>query len=163
MSFEKIVDGIRAAATVELWKRRGEKVVATNGCFDILHAGHVTFLEAAKRRGDKLVVGLNTDSSVKQLKGPSRPINSELDRARVMCALEAVDLVVLVPETDMCQFLEIVQPDLWVKAGDYTIHTLNQEEVRVARSNGAAIEILPFLDGHSTTKVIQHIQAESRV
>lgn len=159
MSLEKVVDGMRACATVALWKQAGNKVVATNGCFDILHAGHVEFLEEARRRGDKLVVGMNTDWSVEQLKGPTRPINTELARLTVLCGLASVDLVVLVPETDMCQFLEVVRPDLWVKGGDYTIKTLDQGEVEAARNVHAGIEIIPVLHEHSTTRLINRIKA----
>ena len=160
MSLKKFVDGASAAMTVALWKKHGFKVVATNGCYDILHAGHIQFLEAAKRRGDKLVVGLNTDESVRKLKGPSRPLNNLFDRSQVMCALETVDMVVPVPETEMCQFLEVTQPDLWVKGGDYTLETLNQEEVKSARHVGAEIELLPFTDGHSTTNLVERIKAQ---
>lgn len=154
----KFVDEIRAAIRVALWKRQGFKVVATNGCFDILHAGHVDFLEKARQCGHKLVVGLNTDESVKRLKGSDRPINTMADREAVLCGCEYVDLVTPIPETDVCQFLDIVRPDIWVKGGDYTLHTLNQDEVSVANAARIAIKILPFVNGHSTTRIIDKIK-----
>lgn len=152
------MDGMRAAATVALWRKEGYRVAATNGCFDILHAGHVGSLECAKRQGDRLIVGINTDESVQKLKGPTRPINALYERVVVLCSLECVDLVVPVPETDMCQFLEITRPDTWIKFG-YTLQTLNQAEVAMANKLHIKIETVPITDDVSTTRIIDNILA----
>ena len=113
----------------EVLRKGGQKVVFTNGCFDILHAGHVTYLEKARSFGDCLVLGLNSDSSVKANKGPSRPINSENDRARVVGALKAVDYVVLFGEQTAEALIAKVKPDVYVKGGDYTLDTLPEAKI----------------------------------
>lgn len=150
---------LEVGGRVKLWQTHGEVVVATNGCFDILHVGHVRFLEAAKRKGHKLVVGVNTDAAVRALKGPSRPINSQDARAETMSSLRAVDLVVLVDSTNMCEFLESLRPDVWCKGGDYTLDTLNQDEVKMARQVKAEIALLGLVEGISTSHVINQIQS----
>jgi len=135
----------------------GRKLVVTNGCFDILHLGHVTYLESARNQGDTLLVALNSDASVRELKGPPRPVNSEADRAAVLAALACVDAVCIFAEKAATRFLEAVQPDIYVKGGDYTLDTVNQEERRLVEQAGGKIVILPLVPGKSTTALLQKI------
>jgi rfaE bifunctional protein nucleotidyltransferase chain/domain len=133
-------------------------IVFTNGCFDILHAGHVRYLSEAKKLGDLLVVGLNSDASVRELKGEGRPLNSQDDRAEVMAALEAVDYVIIFDEKRVDSLLREVQPDVYAKGGDYSVDNLDQGEVAVLLEIGAKIHILPLVPGKSTTKLVEAIQ-----
>jgi len=135
----------------------GRKLVVTNGCFDILHLGHVTYLESARNQGDALLVGINSDASVRELKGPARPVNSESDRAGVLAALASVDGVCVFNERRATNFLAHVQPDIYVKGGDYTLETLDQEERRLVEACGGRIVLLPFVPGKSTTGLIEKI------
>jgi len=130
---------------------QGKRLVVTNGCFDILHAGHVTYLDAARQQGDALLVGLNNDASVRQLKGEKRPINSEDDRAAVLAALQAVDAVCIFPELRATRFLALAQPDIYVKGGDFTVEQLPKEERDMVASFGGRIVMLGFVPGRSTT------------
>jgi rfaE bifunctional protein nucleotidyltransferase chain/domain len=132
-------------------------IVFTNGCFDILHVGHVRSLQAAKNLGDRLVVGLNSDESVRALKGANRPFNPETDRAEVLAALESVDYIVIFPEPRATKLLQEIRPHIYAKGGDYTPESLEQEEVRVLRAIGTRIEILPLVPGKSTTNLIHLI------
>lgn len=141
----------------EVLRKGGKKVVFTNGCFDLLHAGHVTYLEAARALGDVLVLGLNTDASVRENKGPTRPINNEIDRARVVGALRAVDYVVLFGEKTAETIIAKVRPDIYVKGGDYTLDTL--PEAKIVQSYGGRVEFIDMVAGRSTTHVIERIQA----
>lgn len=136
----------------------GKKIVFTNGCFDILHAGHVRYLEKAKAFGDVLVLGLNSDASVRANKGPSRPINSEMDRAEVVGALASVDAVVLFDELTAESIIAKVRPDVYVKGGDYTLATL--PEAKIVQSYGGRVELVSLVAGRSTTNVIEKIRAE---
>lgn len=136
-------------------KDTGKKIVFTNGCFDILHVGHVRYLKAAKDFGDVLIVGLNTDASVKKLKGNDRPINIEADRAEVLLALEAVDHVVLFGEQTAENLIAEVKPNIYVKGGDYTLETL--PEAKIVQSYGGRVEFIPMVAGRSTTNVINKI------
>ncbi len=140
----------------EILRQGGQKVVFTNGCFDILHAGHVTYLEAAKAQGDVLVLGLNTDESVRRLKGPERPINSELDRAKVVGALKSVDYVVLFGEQTAETVIAEVKPDVYVKGGDYTLDTL--PEAKIVQSYGGKVAFIDMVEGRSTTNIINKIK-----
>lgn len=140
----------------EILHRAGEKIVFTNGCFDILHAGHVRYLEKARSFGDCLVLGLNTDASVRGNKGPSRPINSELDRAEVVGALKSVDYVVLFGEKTAETIIAKVRPDVYVKGGDYTLETL--PEAKIVQSYGGRVEFIQMVAGRSTTNVIKKIE-----
>lgn len=144
------------AAFCEVLRKGGKKVVFTNGCFDILHAGHVTYLEKARSFGDCLVLGLNTDASVRANKGPSRPINSELDRAQVVGGLKAVDYVVLFGEQTAEKLIAKVKPDVYVKGGDYTLDTL--PEAKIVMGYGGKVEFVTMVEGRSTTNVIQKIK-----
>lgn len=131
-----------------------KRVVATNGCFDILHVGHIRYLERARGLGDALVVGINGDDSVRALKGPGRPVNSERDRAEVIAALACVDAVVVFVEVRATQFLEAVQPTLYVKGGDYTRETLDPEERSVLDRFSSEVAIVPFETGYSTSSLL---------
>lgn len=135
----------------------GRKLVVTNGCFDLLHLGHVTYLEAARHQGDMLLVGVNGDQAVRELKGPDRPVNTEADRAAVLAALQCVDAVSLFAERAATRFLSRAQPDIYVKGGDYTLETLNQEERSAVESAGGKIILLPLVPGRSTTGLLQKI------
>ena len=143
----------------EVLRKGGRKVVFTNGCFDILHAGHVTYLEKARSFGDCLVLGLNTDASVRSNKGPSRPINSELDRAKVVGALRAVDYVVLFGEQTAEALIAKVKPDVYVKGGDYTLDTL--PEAKIVQSYGGHVEFVQMVAGRSTTNIIDKISQQA--
>lgn len=135
----------------------GRRLVATNGCFDLLHAGHVSYLQAARALGDALLVGVNADASVRLLKGNGRPVNNEQDRAYVLSGLACVDAVYVFPELKALAMLEQVKPDIYVKGGDYTIDTIEQTERRLVESQGGKIAILPLVPGRSTTSIIQRM------
>ncbi|HTA95958.1 MAG TPA: adenylyltransferase/cytidyltransferase family protein [Verrucomicrobiae bacterium] len=135
----------------------GGKLVVTNGCFDILHLGHVTYLETARNFGDVLLVGINSDVATQQLKGAGRPVNSENDRAAVLAALESVNGACIFAEKTATKFLAAAQPDIYVKGGDYTFETLNQDERRAVESVGGKIKIIPFVAGKSTTALLEKI------
>jgi rfaE bifunctional protein nucleotidyltransferase chain/domain len=136
------------------------KLVATNGCFDLLHIGHATYLEAARNQGDCLLIGVNGDAGVRELKGSGRPINGEQDRAAVVAALQSVDAVAVFPESTATSFLRLSQPDIYVKGGDYTLETLNQDERRAVESTGGKIVFIPFVQGKSSSSMLEKI-AES--
>ncbi len=138
-------------------RHKGKRLVATNGCFDLLHVGHVTYLEEARRQGEALLVGLNGDESVRQLKGAGRPVNVESDRARVLAALESVDAICIFSEKSALRFLQVAQPDIYVKGGDYTLETLNQEERKAVETAGGKIVILPIVPGKSTTALLKKL------
>jgi rfaE bifunctional protein nucleotidyltransferase chain/domain len=133
----------------------GKRLVVTNGCFDLLHVGHVTYLESARNEGDALLVGLNSDASVQALKGPTRPINREQDRACVLAALESVSAVFIFPEVRATAFLDFVQPDIYVKGADYNIDTIPQEERRIVEGHRGRIVFLSFVPGVSTTELVK--------
>jgi D-beta-D-heptose 7-phosphate kinase/D-beta-D-heptose 1-phosphate adenosyltransferase len=136
-------------------KNRNQKVVFTNGCFDILHLGHVKYLEIAKSFGDILIVGLNADSSVTKLKGPTRPVNPEYDRAYLLAALEVVDYVVIFSEETPHDLIKMIAPDVLVKGGDYEGKTV------VGTEFAGELKLVDFVDGKSTTKTIERIQKDS--
>jgi rfaE bifunctional protein nucleotidyltransferase chain/domain len=130
--------------------------VLTNGCFDLLHAGHVAYLQRARELGDVLVVGLNSDASVRALKGPGRPVTDELSRAAILAALECVDYVTIFDEPTASALLEELQPDVYVKGGDYSLETL--PEAPVAQRLGCAIHFVPLVAGLSTTAILQRLR-----
>ena len=138
----------------------GKRLVATNGCFDLLHVGHVRYLQAARNLGDALAVGVNGDFSVRTLKGENRPLNQEHDRAEVLAALGCVDFVTIFPDVRATAFLEQVQPAVYVKGGDYNSDTLNPEERAVLEKAGAKIRIMPFQAGYSTSGLIERMHCE---
>jgi rfaE bifunctional protein nucleotidyltransferase chain/domain len=138
-------------------RAQGKKLAATNGCFDLLHVGHVTYLEAARQQGDALLVGLNSDDSVRRLKGEGRPLNPVTDRATVLAALAAVDAVCVFPELRATRFLSLAQPDIYVKGGDFSLEQLPEEERDVVTSFGGKIVTLGFVPGKSTTALLEKI------
>jgi rfaE bifunctional protein nucleotidyltransferase chain/domain len=139
-------------------KQRGKKVVATNGCFDLLHVGHVRFLQEAKALGDVLIVGVNGDASVRELKGEGRPVNGEADRAEVVAGLGCVDAAVIFPEKRATRFLESVKPDLYVKGGDYQADQLDKDELEAVTKGGGRVQVLDLTPGRSTTAVLQKLK-----
>ena len=154
---DKIIAWDQLPAWREAFRTRGQKLVVTNGCFDLLHLGHVTYLESARNNGDALLIGVNSDEAVRQLKGPARPVNAESDRAAVLAALESVDGVCIFHEKRATRFLEHARPDVYVKGGDYTLETLDQEERRKVEQGGGRIVIIPFVPGKSTTATLEKI------
>jgi len=156
-AIEKILDRDRIAKRVAEWRASGETIVFTNGCFDLLHVGHIQLLEDCRRFGSKLVLGLNADTSVSRLKGPTRPIVAERERARVMAALAAVDAVVLFEEDTPLELIQVLAPDVLVKGGDYTIQTVVGHEVVLAA--GGRVEIVPTVEGFSTTSLVKKLAA----
>ena len=154
-------DKIIAWNDLPAWRKQfratGKKLVVTNGCFDLLHLGHVTYLENARNFGDALLLGVNGDAGVRELKGPTRPVNSEADRAGVLAALESITAVCIFPEKTATNFLAAAQPDIYVKGGDYTLETLNQDERRAVESAGGKIMLVPFVPGKSTTSLLKKI------
>jgi D-glycero-beta-D-manno-heptose 1-phosphate adenylyltransferase len=155
---EKILDLAQLAEESRRLRNEGERLVATNGCFDLLHVGHVRYLAAARKLGDALVVGLNGDDSVRALKGEGRPLNNEHNRAEVLAALESVSYVTIFPRIHATEFLEAAQPAVYVKGGDYTVETLNAEERRALEKCNAKIEIIPFEKGYSTTSLLEKMR-----
>ena len=137
--------------------REGKTYVVTNGCFDILHVGHVRYLKKTKSFADYLIVLLNSDSSVKAIKGDSRPINNELDRAEILSSLSCVDYVVLFDESSPGNLLEKIRPDVYTKGADYTIETLPEREV--VERNNIRVEFIDFVQGKSTTNIINKISS----
>lgn len=135
----------------------GKRLVVTNGCFDLLHLGHVTYLEQARNHGDALLVGVNGDDAVRQLKGPERPINEEYDRAAVLAALESVAGVCIFADRTATRFLAAAEPDIYVKGGDYTLESLNVDERKTVEAAGGKIVIIPFVPGKSTTATLKKI------
>ena len=140
---------------------QGKKLVFTNGCFDLLHAGHVRYLAQTRALGDALVVGLNSDASVRALKGPSRPLNGENDRAEVLAALKAVDAVVVFEDERATALIEAIHPHIYAKGGDYTVESLHPEERAALQAAGTQICILPLVPGRSTTATIHKMHAPS--
>ncbi|MFT5055817.1 MAG: rfaE bifunctional protein nucleotidyltransferase chain/domain [Pseudoalteromonas distincta] len=143
------------AKQVNSWQLHNEKVVFTNGCFDILHLGHIDYLTKAADLGDRLIIAVNTDASVSVLKGPSRPIIDEETRAMKLASLVFVDAVILFGEETPLQLITEVRPNVLVKGGDYTIDTIvGASEVQ---DNGGEVVVIPFLEGHSTTSIVNKI------
>jgi rfaE bifunctional protein nucleotidyltransferase chain/domain len=154
----KIADINQLSQHARELRTAGKKLVATNGCFDLLHVGHVRYLRAARRLGDVLAIGLNGDRSVRELKGSGRPINNERDRAEMLAALECVDLVTIFPETRATQFILAAQPAIYAKGGDYTSETLNAQERAALEKVGAEIRIIPFEKGYSTSSLLEQLR-----
>lgn len=139
--------------------RNGRKLVFTNGCFDLLHVGHVRYLQQARALGDALLVAVNGDASVRALKGPGRPLNSEEERAEVLAGLECVDYVTIFSDERVTALAREIRPQVYAKGGDYTIESLNPEEVAAFREAGSDIQILPLVPGKSTTKLIEKMES----
>jgi rfaE bifunctional protein nucleotidyltransferase chain/domain len=158
----KIIQINELAACSKELRAAGKKLVATNGCFDLLHVGHVRYLQAARALADILAVGVNGDQSARELKGPGRPLNNEHDRAEVVAALEDVDLVVIFPELRATRFIEAAAPAVYAKGGDYTLETLNTEEREALQKVGADIRIVPFEKGFSTTRLLEQLRRTAK-
>ncbi len=136
---------------------RGEILVMTNGCFDLLHSGHLYFLQKARQLGHRLLVAVNSDASVRALKGPKRPVQNETERAFALAALACVDHLVIFNEPNLAAEIKALEPDIYTKAGDYSLDRLHAGERAALEAGGTKIEFLPFLDGFSTTSLIQKI------
>ena len=147
-----LIDRMKISEIVTSLKAKGKRIVFTNGCFDILHVGHVRYLNEAKALGDILILGLNSDSSVKSLKGSNRPINNESDRAEVLSALKAIDYVVIFDEKTAENIVGEVKPDIYAKGGDYSIDTL--PEAKIVAEHGGKTVLLQLVDGKSSTNII---------
>jgi rfaE bifunctional protein nucleotidyltransferase chain/domain len=154
---EKLISWENLPAWREGMRRSGRKLVVTNGCFDLLHLGHVTYLEEARNTGDALLVGVNSDQAVLELKGEGRPVTAEMDRALILAALASVDAVCVFPGTTAISFLQAAKPDVYVKGGDYTIDRLNQDERRVVEEAGGRIVVAPLVQGRSTSATLEKI------
>ena len=141
-------------------RENGKKIVWTNGCFDILHVGHITYLMQAKKEGDVLIVGLNSDASVRALKGPGRPVINQEHRAIVLSALECVDYIIIFDEKSPLSIIKQLKPDVYAKGGDYTLETLVQSERRFVESYGGRIALIPGIEGQSTTNIIQRVKGK---
>jgi rfaE bifunctional protein nucleotidyltransferase chain/domain len=150
---DKVLERQQAASQVKAWRQAGETVVFTNGCFDILHVGHVKTLSRAKAEGTRLVVGVNSDASVARLKGPSRPINPQMDRAIMLAALECVDAVTIFDEDTPVEVLEVLRPSVHVKGGDYRVEDL--PEAAVVQAHGGRIVLIDLVPDRSTTAIIE--------
>jgi rfaE bifunctional protein nucleotidyltransferase chain/domain len=152
---EKIVSRTQIKQIVEQLKNSGRKIVFTNGCFDILHIGHLELLEAARQYGDVLIVGLNSDDSVRRLKGSQRPINKEVDRARLLAALTVVDYVVVFGEDTPRELIEAITPNVLVKGGDYNLDTIIGRDI--VESNGGQVVVFPLVSGKSSSNVLDRL------
>jgi D-beta-D-heptose 7-phosphate kinase/D-beta-D-heptose 1-phosphate adenosyltransferase len=156
---EKVLSLDPLRGRVAAWRSAGEKVVFTNGCFDLLHIGHIALLESARREGDRLIVAINSDASVQELKGPTRPVVAEGERARILAALAAVDAVVVFEDPTPLRLIEALRPEVIVKGGDYNEDTIvGAKEIR---SWGGRVKIVPTVEGFSTTKLIARATAPS--
>lgn len=146
---------------VENLKSQGKKIVWTNGCFDILHIGHIRYLQKAKEAGDILIVGINSDESTKQIKGPNRPIINESERAEILAALSCIDYIIIFSELHPIKYLELIKPDFYVKGGDYNIDTIVQEERKIVESYRGEIIIINVSANSSTTNIIEKIKSDT--
>lgn len=153
----KIVNKSEAIKKVTKWQNEGNEIVFTNGCFDIVHLGHIDYLEKARNLGDKLIVGINTDASVKRLKGEKRPIVNEEARTRMMASFEFIDLVVLFDEDTPLEIIEILSPDILVKGNDYTVSTIVGADFVL--DHGGKVETIELVKGYSTSLIIEKIKA----
>ena len=143
---------------VENWKSQDHKIVFTNGCFDLLHLGHVDYLEKARQQGDKLVVGVNTDASVSRLKGPYRPLQDEMSRARIMASLLFIDAVTLFDEETPYELIKMVRPDILVKGDDYAIQNIVGHDIVL--ENGGEVKTIALVKGYSTTGIVDKIKRQ---
>jgi rfaE bifunctional protein nucleotidyltransferase chain/domain len=155
-SVRKIVSLPVAKARVKEWQQAGYRVVFTNGCFDLIHLGHVDYLEKARMQGDKLVLGLNTDDSVSRFKGPERPLQDQVSRARVLAAMQFVDLVVFFNEDTPLNLISELLPDILVKGSDYLADNIVGADV--VKKNGGVVKTIDFVPGYSTTRIVEKIK-----
>lgn len=152
----KIIKKEEAKEIIDKLKKQNKKTVFTNGCFDILHVGHVRYLRESSKYGDILIVGLNSDISVKKIKGDSRPINNENDRAEILAELECVDFVVIFNEESPSKLIDELKPDIYTKGADYSLETLPERDVVL--KNNIEVKFIKFVEGKSTTNIIKTIQ-----
>ena len=152
----KIIKKEEAEEIIGKLKKQNKKTVFTNGCFDILHVGHVRYLRESSKYGDILIVGLNSDISVKKIKGDSRPINNENDRAEILAELECVDFVVIFDEESPSKLIDELKPDIYTKGADYSLETLPERDVVL--KNNIEVKFIKFVEGKSTTNIIKTIQ-----
>ena len=155
-SENKIKSLVEATEQVAHWKAAGQKVVFTNGCFDIMHLGHVDYLEKARNLGDRLVLGLNTDDSVSRFKGPTRPIQDQHSRARILAALQFIDLVVFFNEDTPLNLISTLLPDVLVKGSDYLAENIVGADV--VKSKGGVVKTIDFVPGYSTSRIVEKIK-----
>lgn len=155
-SKNKILDQEQLQSKLNEWREQGHKIVFTNGCFDLLHLGHVDYLEKARQLGDKLVLGLNTDASISRIKGPSRPLQDEMSRARVMASLLFVDAVVFFDNDTPLELIKAVQPDILVKGDDYSVENIVGQDIVLAK--GGEVKTIPLVKGYSTTNIVKKIK-----
>jgi rfaE bifunctional protein nucleotidyltransferase chain/domain len=141
-------------------QKRGIKLVMTNGCFDILHRGHASYLMKARAFGGALLLAINSDNSVRQLKGPSRPVNNEFDRAYLLSCLPFIDAVVVFNTAKCTGIIDKIKPDVYVKGADYTLNTMDQEEKKALEKVGTEIRFIEFVDGYSSSKIIEKIASK---
>jgi rfaE bifunctional protein nucleotidyltransferase chain/domain len=155
-STDKIHSCETIAAVVEKWKAEKKKIAFTNGCFDLLHLGHVDYLEKARQKGDVLIVGLNSDASVQRIKGPERPIMTEISRSRLLASMFFVDAVVLFDEDTPLELIRAIMPDVLIKGQDYQISNIVGADI--VMKNGGKVETIELVYGYSTSNVITHIK-----
>jgi D-glycero-beta-D-manno-heptose 1-phosphate adenylyltransferase len=156
MTESKILSREQAVRQADQWRADGQQIVFTNGCFDIVHLGHIDYLEKARALGQRLILGLNTDASVSCIKGPMRPVVNEYARARLMAALEFVDAVTLFGEPTPLELIEAIRPNVLVKGDDYTVDTIVGADFVLAR--GGRVETIALVPGYSTSKLIERIK-----
>lgn len=154
---KKVMDSVALADQIRKWRDQGCKIVFTNGCFDILHLGHVDYLARAADFGDKMIIGLNTDASVSRIKGPTRPINDQRSRAMVLASLGFVSAITFFDEPTPYDLIKLVQPDVLIKGADYKPEEIVGYDIVTAR--GGSVQTIPFVDGYSTTAIEQRIRA----
>lgn len=155
-SARKIVTLPEAKEQVKAWQNAGNRVVFTNGCFDLIHLGHVDYLEKARMLGDKLVLGLNSDDSVSRFKGPARPLQDQVSRARVLAAMQFVDLVVFFNDDTPLNLISVLLPDILVKGSDYLADNIVGADV--VKKNGGVVKTIDFVPGYSTTRIVEKIK-----
>jgi len=151
----KILDPLQLDNTLANWRADNKKIVFTNGCFDLLHLGHIDYLAKARDLGDKLIIGLNTDASVQRLKGPSRPVKDQASRAHLLAAMQFVDAVVFFDEETPIKLIENVNPNVLVKGGDYSIEGIVGHEIVL--KNGGEVRTIEFVEGYSSSQIIEKI------
>ncbi len=154
--FEKYFELSQLPSQLAPLRQQNSRLVLTNGCFDLLHIGHVRYLQAAKKQGTHLIIGVNTDRSVSAIKGPSRPLNSEMDRAEVLAALACTDFITHFDQDTADELISVLRPDLYLKAGDYNLDTLPERETLLKL--GIEVAFMPFVQGHSTTGLLSRLK-----
>ena len=159
MPIEKLKSPEELAAICAAMGEAGRKLVFTNGCFDLLHVGHVRYLQQARALGDALLIAVNGDASVRALKGPTRPVNNEQDRAEVLAALECVDFLTIFHSERVTDLVSGIRPQIYAKGGDYTVDSLDAGERAALQAYGADIRILPLVPGKSTTRILAQCQS----